>query len=151
MVHESLLGSASDWIYLAVDPAVNGYLFWIIRQARKERAGLHLSFAMPKIQWAFSPLPRTPLRPLGYGKLYLFYLWGNSAAVIELLIKWSSCKLHEQEYYIMLWYLQADSFILRQRNTKLLTSRSVPSLSEGIIDHTGAQTMLCLSCTMYPV
>ena len=40
MVHESLLGLASDWIYLAVDPAVNGYLFRIKRvQTNKKGEG----------------------------------------------------------------------------------------------------------------
>ena len=42
---------------LSVNPAVNGYLFsnkGRIRQ-RKERDGLHLSSAVPKIQWDSNP------------------------------------------------------------------------------------------------
>ena len=46
-----------DWKTLSVNPAVNGYLFQIkgrIRQ-QKERDGLRLSSAMPKMQWDSNP------------------------------------------------------------------------------------------------
>ena len=40
---------AGDWISLSVNPAENG------TRQRKERDGLHLLSAVPKIQWDSSP------------------------------------------------------------------------------------------------
>ena len=51
-----------NWKTLSVNPAVNGYLFFNSGRIRlqKERDGLCLSSAMPKIQWDSNP-------PLPYG------------------------------------------------------------------------------------
>ena len=61
----SRLGLSIRGLENSVKPAVNGYLFsnWGRMGQRKERDGLRLSFALPKIQWHTNP--NCPL--LGYG------------------------------------------------------------------------------------
>ena len=50
-----------DWKTLSVNPAVNGYLF-PISEGSKEREGLNLSSAVPKIQWDSNPTALTAIR-----------------------------------------------------------------------------------------